>query len=90
MHKADFATNMEVRSSHNVLKGLDSSKFSEILYSNKTLHKFSIYQVKINFQYLNFVHKAYLTCCKIPPPPGIKVLNFSILFILHRNNQNHL
>ena len=41
MHKANFAK--KYGSSRSVLNGLDSSKFFEILYSNTTPDKFSIY-----------------------------------------------
>ena len=80
MHKANFATE-KCGSSWDVLNGLDSSKFSEILYSNTTPEKFSIYQVKITFKHLRFGRKAYLTCRKLhnSPPPDIEVLNFSFL-----------
>ena len=80
-------------SSHYVLNGLDSSKFSVILYSNRTRDKCSIYQVKIAFKHLRFARRAYFTCRKRhnPPPPGIEVLNFSFFrFILDYKYQNNL
>ena len=90
MHKANFGKNI-YGSSRDVLNGLDSSKFSEILYSNKTPDKFSIYQVKITFKHLSFVRKAYLNCRKRQNPPGIEVLNFSFFrFILDYKYQNNL
>ena len=76
MHKANFAKNMEL-SLRDVFNGLDLSKFSEILYSNTTTYKFSIYQVKITFKHPSFARKAYLTCRKRHNSPGIEVLNFS-------------
>ena len=83
--KANFAKNMDV------LNGLDSSKFSEILYSNATPNKFSIYQVKITFKHLSFVRKAYLYCRKRQNPPGNEVLNFLFFrFILDYKYQNNL
>ena len=42
-----------------VLKGLDSTKFLEILHSNKTPNKFSNHQLKIAFKHLNFVRKPF-------------------------------
>ena len=70
--------------SHNVLSGLNSIKFLEILSSNKTLNIISTYQLKITFKPLNFVLKAFLMCFKIRTPLGLKQLNFRIVsFILH-------
>ena len=49
----------------NVLKGLDSTKFFEILHSNKTpnfqtnTNKFSNHQLKIAFKHPNFVRKPF-------------------------------
>ena len=40
--------------SRDVSNRLDSSKFSEILYSNTTPEKSSIYQVKITFKHLRY------------------------------------
>ena len=42
-----------------VLKGLDSTKFPEILHSNKTPNKFSNHQHKIAFKHPNFVHEPF-------------------------------
>ena len=39
--------------------GLDSTKFLEILHSNKTPNKFSNHQLKIAFKHLNFVRKPF-------------------------------
>ena len=74
-----------------VLNGLDSSKFSEILYSNTTPDKFSIYLVKITFKHLSFVRNAYLNGHKRQNPSGIEVLNFLFFrFILDYKYQNNL
>ena len=43
--------------SQDVLKGLDSTKFLEILKSNTTPHKFSADQLKITFKRPNFVRE---------------------------------
>ena len=45
--------------SQDVLKGLDSTKFLEILHSNKTRNKFSNHQLKIAFKHPNFVRKPF-------------------------------
>ena len=45
--------------SQDVLKGLDSTKFLEILRSNKTPNKFSNRQLKIAFKHPNFVRKPF-------------------------------
>ena len=45
--------------SQDVLKGLDSTKFLEILHSNKTPNKFSSYQLKIAFKHPNFVREPF-------------------------------
>ena len=71
--------------SHDVLNGLNSIKFLEILNSNKTPNIFCTYQLKIIFKPLNFVRKPFLMCFKIRTPLGLKHLNFRIFpFILHR------
>ena len=71
--------------SHDVLSGLNSIKFLEILNSNKTSNTFSTYQIKITFKPLNFVRKSFLTCFKKRTLLGLKHLNFRIFsFILHR------
>ena len=70
--------------SHDVLNGLNSIKFLEILNSNKTFNIFSTYQLKVTFKPLNFVRKSFLMCFKIRTPLGLKHLNFRIFsFILH-------
>ena len=45
--------------SQDVLKGLDSTKFLEILHSNKTPNKFSNHQLKIAFKHPNFVREPF-------------------------------
>ena len=45
--------------SQDVLKGLDSTKFLEILHSNKTPNKFSNRQLKIVFKHSNFVREPF-------------------------------
>ena len=71
--------------SHDVLNGLNSMKFLEILNSDKTPNIFSTYQLKITFKPLNFARKLFLMCFKIRTPLGLKHLNFRIYsFILHR------
>ena len=42
-----------------VLKGLDSTKFLEILKSNKTTNKFSADELKITFKGPNFVRDPF-------------------------------
>ena len=41
------------------LKGLDSTKFLEILHSNKTPNKFSNHKLKIAFKHPNFVRAPF-------------------------------
>ena len=41
------------------LKGLDWTKFFEILHSNKTPNKFSNHQLKIAFKHPNFVREPF-------------------------------
>ena len=80
MHKANFVK-IWLR---DVLNGLDSRTFSEILYSNTTRDKFSIYRVKITFKHLSFARKRH-------NPLGIEVLNFSFFrFILDYKYQKNL
>ena len=84
LQKKRFLLRKNIRS-HDVLNGLNSIKFLEILNSNKTPDKFSIYQVRITFKHLSFVRKAFLMCFRIHTPLGLKHLNFRIFsFILHR------
>ena len=45
--------------SQDVLKGLHSTKFLEILKSNKTPNKFSADELKITFKHPNFVRKLF-------------------------------
>ena len=45
-----------------VLMGLHSIKFLEILKSNKTRNKFSTDQLKIAFKHQNFVHEPFQMC----------------------------
>ena len=45
--------------SQDVLKGLDSTKFLEILHSNKIPNKFSNHQLKIAFKHPNFVRELF-------------------------------
>ena len=45
--------------SEDVLKGLDSTKFLEILHNNKTPNKFSNHQPKIAFRHPNFVREPF-------------------------------
>ena len=45
--------------SQDVLKGLDSTKFLEILHSNKTPNNFSNHQLEIAFKHPNFVRKPF-------------------------------
>ena len=74
-----------------VLKGLDSTKFLEILKSNKTPNKFSTEQLKITFRHQNFVHEPFQICLKIRIPLDLKHLNFKIIsFILHHKYPNNL
>ena len=69
-----------------VLKGLDSIKFLEILHSNKTPNK-----LKIAFKHPNFVRELFYNCAKIRNPLDSKHLNFRIFsFILHHKYPNNL
>ena len=54
----------------NVLNGLNSIKFLEILNSNKTPNILTTYKLKITFKHLNFARKPFLMCFKIRPPLG--------------------
>ena len=54
--------------SQDVLKGLDSTKFLEILHSNKTPNKFSNHQLKIGFKHPNFVREPFKICLKLCTP----------------------
>ena len=45
--------------SQDVLKVLDSTKFLEILHSNKTPNKFSNHQLKIAFKNPKFVREPF-------------------------------
>ena len=45
--------------SQDVLKGLDWTKFLEILHSNKTPNKFLNHQLKIAFKHPNFVREPF-------------------------------
>ena len=63
--------------SHNVLNGLNSVKFLEIVNSNKTPNIFSTYQLKIIFKHLSFARKPFLMF-EIRTPLGLKHLNFRI------------
>ena len=58
---------------HDVLNGLKSIKFLEILSSNKTSNIFSTYQLKITFKPLNFVREPFLICLKIRTPLGLNI-----------------
>ena len=57
------------------MKGLDSTKFLEILKSNKTPNKFSTDQLKIAFKHKNFVREPFQICSKIRIPLHLKHLN---------------
>ena len=66
LHTAPKRHLMKIRTFHkininskDVLKGLDSTKFLEILHSNKTPNKFSNRQLKIAFKHPNFVRKPF-------------------------------
>ena len=50
---------LENINSQDVLKGLDSTKFLEILHSNKTPNKFSNHQLTIAFKHTNFVREPF-------------------------------
>ena len=50
---------LKLINSQDVLKGLESTKFLEILHSNKTPNKFSNRQLKIAFKHPNFVRKLF-------------------------------
>ena len=50
---------LENMNSQDVLKGLDSTKFLELLHSNKKPNKFSNRQLKIAFKRPNFVRELF-------------------------------
>ena len=50
---------LENINSHDVLKDLDSTKFLEILHSNKTLNKVLNRRLKIAFKCPNFVRESF-------------------------------
>ena len=50
---------LENINSQDVLEGLDSTKFLEILHSNKTPNKFSNHQLRIAFKHPNFVREPF-------------------------------
>ena len=60
---------------HDVLNGINSIKFLEILNSKKTPNIFSTYQLKITFKHLNFARKPFFNVFQNMHTPG---------FILHR------
>ena len=61
-------------------EGLGSTKFLEILHSNKTPNKFLNHQLKIAFKHPNFVREPFQICLKIRTPLYSKHLNFRIFF----------
>ena len=63
-----------------VLNGLNSIKFLEILNSNKTPDKFSIYQVRITFKHLSFVHGIF-NVFQNTHTPGFETFKFQKIFI---------
>ena len=65
------------------MKGLDSTKFLEILHSNKTSNKFSNHQLKIAFKHPNFVREPFQICLKIRIPLDSKHLNFKIFLLFY-------
>jgi hypothetical protein len=72
-----------------ILKGLNSTNFFEILNSNTKFGKDSVHQLKIAFKRLNFVRKTFLICWENCPPKTLPSLDFKNLnfkdfwFILH-------
>ena len=69
--------------SQDVFKCLDSTKFLEILQSNKTPNKFWIDQLKITFKCLNFVREAFKICSKIRTLPGSEAFEFQNQFFVY-------
>ena len=67
-----------------VLKCLDSTKFLEILQSNKTPNKFWIDQLKITIKCLNFLRKAFKICSKIRTP-GSEAFEFLNFFVYSKS-----
>ena len=61
LQEKGFLLRKNIRS-HDVLNGLNSLEFLEILNSNKTSNIFPTYQLKITFKHLNFVRKPFLMC----------------------------
>ena len=73
-----------------VLKGLDSTIFLEILHSNKTSNKFSNHQLKIAFKH-KFCARAISNLFENTHPLDSKHLNFRIFSsILHHKYPNNL
>ena len=66
--------------SQDVWKGLDSTKFLEILHRNKTPDKFSNHQLKIAFKHPNSVREPFKIFLKIRTPPGFETLGFQNFF----------
>ena len=63
---------LENTNSQDVLKGLDSTKFLEILHSNKTPNKFSNHQLKIAFKHQNLCAQAILNLSENTHPAWIR------------------
>ena len=64
---------------------IDSTKFLEILQSNKTPNKFWIDHLKITFKCLNFVCEAFKICSKIRTPPGSEAFEFQNFFVYSKS-----
>ena len=67
-----------------ILKGLDSTKFLEILHSNKTPNKFSNHHLKIAFQNPSFVREPFKFGRKYAPPwiQNAWISEFFLLFYI--------
>ena len=66
---------------HDVLNGLNSIKFLEILNSNKKPNIFCTYQLKITFKPLNFVRKPFFNVFQNTHTPGFETFKFQNIFI---------
>ena len=73
------------------LKGLDSTKFLEILNSNKTPNKFLAYQLEITLSIQILCASHFKSVRKYAPSLHLKHLKFRIFsFILHHKYPNNL
>ena len=73
-----------------ILKGLGSTKFLEILHSNKSLTNVRTTDLQLLLSRANFVREPFQICLKIRTPLDSKHLNFIIFSsILHHKYPNN-